>query len=245
MDEYQWISGIVAVEAVLRSNSREVVAVHIDKDRYDGPAARLQQLARASGIPVSRIPSDELEIRVSDSGAHGGVIAQVGPRRTSPMDGLFSAHRPVIFLLDGVEDPYNFGQAVRSIFAAGIDGLIVPPRNWLSAAATVIRASAGATELIPTAVSDTSEAVLAARSRGLRVAVATHEKATPMYESDLSGPLLLVIGGEKRGVTRLAQEVATLRVSIPYGRSYDYSLGTAAAAAVLAFECMHQRHHES
>ncbi len=132
------------------------------------------------------------------------------------------------------------GAAVMFDYAAGIDGLIVPPRNWLSAA-TVIRASAGASEFMPSAVAETHEAIAAARVAGLPIAVATAEDARPMTELELGGPLLLFVGGEKRGVSRAVEAAADWRVSIPYGREVAYSLGTAGAAAVLAFEILRQR----
>jgi len=153
---------------------------------------------------------------------------------------LFASPAPALVMLDGVEDPYNFGQAVRSLYAAGIDGLLVRPRNWLSAGVAV-RASAGATEFMPTAEVETvEEAAAEARARGLRVAVADEEGAS-MTTVDLAGPLLLVVGGEKRGVTRSFRRAADLRVRIPYGRPFDHSLGTTAAATALAFEIQRQR----
>jgi 23S rRNA (guanosine2251-2'-O)-methyltransferase len=104
----------------------------------------------------------------------------------------------------------------------------------------VIRASAGATEFMPTAAQETAEAVTAARARAIPVALAA-EDGPPMDEVDLAGPLLLLIGGEKRGVGRATQQAADLRVRIPYGRDVAYALGTAGAAAVLAFEVLRQR----
>lgn len=240
MDEYQWIEGIVAVEAVLLANSREVQTLYIGQDRFDGPVARLQQLAQRMGVAYSRVPAGIIAEAVPGS-AHGGVVARVGARRMTELNDLLNLPRPVIFMLDGVEDPYNFGQAVRSLYAAGIDGLIVPPRNWLSAAATVIRASAGASEFMPSAVAEANEAIAAARAVGLSIAVATAEDARPMTELTLTGPLLLFVGGEKRGVSRAVEAAADWRVGIPYGREVAYSLGTAGAAAVLAFEILRQR----
>lgn len=239
MDEYQWIEGIVAVEAVLLADSRAVQAIYVRQDRFDGRVARLQQLAQKMGVACSRVPAAIIAEAVPGS-AHGGVVAHVGTRRMAGLNDLLNLPRPVIFMLDGVEDPYNFGQAVRSLYAAGIDGLIVPPRNWLSAA-TVIRASAGASEFMPSAVAEADEAIAAARAAGFSIAVATAEDSRPMTELDLSGPLLLFVGGEKRGLGRAVEAAADWRVGILYGREVGYSLGTAAAAAVLAFEILRQR----
>lgn len=240
MDEFQWIEGAVAVESVLRAGSREVAIIYVRNDRYDGPAARLQGLARELGVTLERVPTETIAGHAPGA-ERGGVIAQVGPRRMLPLDDLFAAAEPVIVLLDGVEDPYNFGQSVRSLYAAGIDGLVLRSRNWLSAAATVIRASAGATEFMPTAVAEPAEALAAARSRRIPVAIAAADSARPMHEVDLAGPLLLIIGGEKRGVGRSLEDEADLRVRIPYGRDFEHDLGTAGATTALAFEVLRQR----
>lgn len=244
MDDYQWIEGLVAVEAVLKAQSREVVEIFISSDRFDGRVARMQQMAQKMNIAIARVSSADISERAGGE-AHSDVVARVGPRRMQALDSLFEPAAPVLFMLDGVEDPFNFGQAVRSMYAAGIDGLIVPPRNWLSAAATVLRASAGASEHMPTALATAAEAATVAQARRIPVVVATSVDARSMDEIDLAGPLLLVVGGEKRGVARAVEQAADLRVCIPYGREVPYALGTSAAAAILAFEVLRQRRSRS
>ena len=119
-----------------------------------------------------------------------------------------------------MEDPFNFGASVRALYAAGADGLVLRPRNWLSAAGTVARASAGASELIPTALAETAtEAAAFFRAQGLAVACATEERGSvSIYDADLTVPLFLLLGGEKRGVTRSFLDQADLKLRIPYGR---------------------------
>jgi len=148
-------------------------------------------------------------------------------------------------MIDGVEDPFNFGASVRALYAAGADGLVLRPRNWLSAAGTVARASAGASELISTALAETAaEAAAFFRAQGLLVACATEERGSvSLYEADLTAPLFLLLGGEKRGITRSFLDQADLKLRIPYGRPMPHSLGTASATAVIAFEIMRQRSH--
>ena len=233
MSDWLWIAGMIAVESVVQAGSREIRAIYSTLDRFDSRMARLTRLARERGVAIEARSEPELSALVG-SESHGGVVAQIGPRRMQPLDALVAGDTPVIVMLDGVEDPFNFGQAVRSLYAAGIDGLVVRPRNWLSAG-TAVRASAGATEFMPTAEAESPEAAAEAlRGRGLRVAVAA-EDGRPMGESDLGGPLFLVIGGEKRGVTRSFQRAADLRVRIPYGRPFAHALGTTGAATALAF----------
>src|SRR5262249_12410571 len=136
--------------------------------------ARLAREAERMAIRVERVPGDEID-RLTQGKSHGGVIALVGARKFVPLDSLVAEiTRPFIVMLDGVEDPFNFGQAVRAFYAAGADGLVLRPRNWMSAAGVVARASAGASEWIPTAVAETTQSAADfLRKQGLKVAVAT------------------------------------------------------------------------
>ena len=242
-EEQAILEGQISVEAALRAGSRTIEKLLIRVDgSVERDVVRLVREAERMGIKVERVSSDVIDEKAQGK-THGGVIALVGERHFVPLESLATEMtRPFIVMLDGVEDPFNFGQALRAFYAAGADGLVLRPRNWMSAAGVVARSSAGASELMPTAIAETTqEAADVLREQGLRVAVATKERALSIYEADLSGPLFLVVGGEKRGVTRSFEDAADLRLSIPYGRRYAQSLGTTAAAAVLAFEIMRQR----
>ena len=240
--EQALLEGAVSVEAALWSRSRPVESVYLRRDRREGDDARIERLARQAGVPVYRVGAAEIDERAQGR-THGGVLAVVGPRRFVGFDDLLAGQgAPFVAMLDGVEDPHNFGQAVRALYAAGETGLVVRPRNWMSAAAVVARASAGASERLPAAVAETAhDAAEAFRARGLLIAVTDVTRAVDIYEADLTVPLFLLIGGEKRGVTRAFADAADVRLRIPYGREFRLSLGTAGAAAVLAFEVMRQR----
>ena len=241
--EQAHLEGFLSVRAALTAQNRDIHTLLLRQDKDDGQTRWLERQATARGIAVRRVPADEIEA-LAGGKTHGGVLATVGPRRFLPLEALLTAEENGwIVMLDGVEDPFNFGAAVRSLYAAGASGLVVRPRNWLSAAAVVARASAGATEAIPTAIAETvQDAAAYFKTRGLAVACATDaEPSVSLYAAELSGPLFLLIGGEKRGVTRSFESAADLRLRIPYARPEAYSLGTAAAAAVLGFEIMRQR----
>jgi 23S rRNA (guanosine2251-2'-O)-methyltransferase len=236
------LEGLISVEAALRARSRDIQTIYIRRGLREPDVLRLAKLAAEAGVTAERV-SEEVFASHVEGKTHGGIIALVGDRHFVTLDALLEGkEHPFIVMLDGVEDPYNFGQAVRAFYAAGADGLVVRPRNWMSAAGVVARSSAGASELIPTAVAETAqEAADFYRTRGLTVAVTDKDRALSIYEADLTLPLLLVIGGEKRGVTRSFADSADLRLKIPYGRSFRQSLGTTPAAAAIAFEVMRQR----
>ncbi|MGH2441986.1 MAG: TrmH family RNA methyltransferase [Chloroflexota bacterium] len=236
------LEGVISIRAALRSGNRTVHALYISLDRDHRATAGLEHLAIDRGIPVRRATRDLIDKR-TEGRRHGGVMAVVGPRRFLQPEDLLPPDRPAcIAMLDGVEDPYNFGAAIRSLYAAGVDGLVIRPRNWMSAAGIVARSSGGASELMPTALVETSsDAVDLFEAHGLAIACTTRESAVSIYDADLTVPLFLLIGGEQRGISRSVLRKATLRLRIPYARGGIDSLGTSAATAALAFEIMRQR----
>ena len=244
-DAQTFLEGHLAITAALECASRPIATILLDRAARDreGHLARLARLAAEQGVPLERVDRAAIDAQAS-GGSHGGALAVAGPRRFVGLGDLLAGDAPAfVIMLDGVEDPFNFGQAIRACYAAGADGLVVRPRNWMSAAAIVARASAGASERIPTAVADTAEdAADFFRPRGLAVATTGQTRgAVSLFAADLTRPLFVLIGGEKRGVTRSFLERADLVLHIPYGRSFRQSLGTTAAASILAFEVMRQR----
>jgi len=241
----QWpmvLEGHVSVEAALEAGARPIYRVWAVRpgDRRWG---RLRALARERGVGIDQV-EPELVDDLASGRTHGGVIALVGARRERSLAELLTevGEGSLVVMLDGIEDPFNYGQAVRALYAAGVDGLVVR-RSWETALATVTRASAGATELLPTAaVESSSEAAVVARRFGLRVACAVADAdADELHAADLTGGLFLLVGGERRGVTRSFVEQADVRVRIGYGRERAPDLGTATAAAIIGFEALRQR----
>ena len=182
---------------------------------------------------------------------HGGIIALVGERRFAQLDDLLPERGPAfVVMLDGIEDPYNFGFALRALYAAGVDGVVLRRRNWSSATSVVGRASAGSSERISMAIAEGAEqaAAITFAARGFAGGGGGHglgASSRHCTRSDLTRPLFLLIGGERRGVTRSFQAQADLLLEIPYGRRAGSSLGTISAASIIAFEVMRQRQYRA
>ena len=243
MNEELYLEGMAAVKGALLGPGRTVHEILADRKRDDRGTAWLLRTARTKGVPVRMMVREELD-KIAEGASHGGILAVVGERHYLPLERLMPQDDiPFIVMLDGVEDPYNYGFALRTLWAAGVHGLVVRRRNWSTAAAVVARSSAGASELFPTAVVDSpDEAADFFRDQGCAIAVTAKEKESlSLYEADLARPLFLLIGGERRGVKRSFLDRADLLLNIPYGRDYRQSLGTASAAGVVAFEAMRQR----
>jgi 23S rRNA (guanosine2251-2'-O)-methyltransferase len=237
------LEGRVSIEAALDGGVRtvhEILAVQPGDRRL----TYLRRMAAEHDVPIRRASTSELRPLVTGT-THGGVVALAGERSYLSISQLLgqASEVPLLMMLDGIEDPYNFGQAIRAVYAAGVDGLIVRSRRWEPAAGIVARASAGASELMPTAaVAGAEEAASECRAAGLTVASATtRSDATFLNEANLAGPMLLLVGGERRGVTRSFAESADMLVRIRYGRRGAHALGAATSAALLAFEALRQR----
>ncbi len=238
------LEGYLSIQAALEAGNRDIHQILIDeRKRRDRRLGRLRRQAQAAGVAVSVVARAAIE-KYASGGSHGGLIALVSERRFCRLDDLLpKTGAAFIAMLDGIEDPYNFAGAIRALYAAGVDGAVLRPRNWSSTSALVGRASAGTIERLPLAIAETAtDAAEFFRGRGLAIACAAKaESSRSIYEVDLTPPLFLLIGGEKRGVTRSFQRSADLRLQVPYGRDFEHSLGTVGAASVIAFEVMRQR----
>jgi len=238
------LEGFLSILAAIESQSRpiEQVLIH-DKKRYDKRLAYLRHTAERADIVVEYVSQERID-QLTDGNTHGGVVAVVGERRFVELADLIPADKvALIIMLDGIEDPFNFGYAIRALYAAGVDGVVVRPRNWTTAASVVGRASAGTAERIPMAIADT--AVSAAefyRHHAITIATtAKTETSQSLFQVDLTQPIFILIGGERRGVTRSFMDQADIVLEIPYGRDFDQSLGTVSAVSTIAFEVFRQR----
>lgn len=238
------LEGFLSILAAIESESRPIhqVLIH-EKKRYDKRLAYLRHTAERADINVEYVPQDTIDQHV-DGNTHGGVVALVGDRRFVELDALLPDDGiPFIVMLDGIEDPFNFGSAIRALYAAGVDGVVVRPRNWTTASSVVGRSSAGASERIKMAIADTAEDA-AAFYRGHHLVIATTAKSDnsqSIFSAMLTRPLFLLIGGERRGVTRSFVNQADMLLEIPYGREFEQSLGTVNATSIIAFEVLRQR----
>lgn len=248
-----FLEGMTSVSALINGirsgvNGRRILTVYVDADKAASKAKELGFLRAVSselGFNVQMTDTQTID-HMTNGTTHGGIVAECSerniPRLENAMvgDTCFGMPNGFFVLLEGIEDPYNFGYALRSLYAAGVDGIILSPRNWMSAAGVVARSSAGASELLPMAQCEPETAASLLQSRGYRVICAGIRDSVSVYEADLRRPLLLVIGGEKRGISRGLLDHADQIVRIDYGREFRGSLSTASAASVLAFEVLRQ-----
>lgn len=249
-DEFDIFEGMTSISAVINSinsgvSNRSIIRVLFDKDKADKKSRELSFLKIMSDkLSFDLVGTDSCELDGLTSGTtHGGFVAICSKRVLNSLSQLqVSSDKPSFFvLLEGIEDPYNFGYSVRSLYASGADGIILPPRNWLELSSTVARSSAGSSELADIYVSDPVEAVKFFKDKGFCVVCAGIRDSVSLYEADFTKPTLLIVGGEKRGISRKLLDMCDVTVRIDYGREFKGSLPTASAVSVIAFEAERQR----
>ena len=241
------LEGMTSISALLSAremgvNDRPIHEIYFDAAKKAKKAREYGFLAakcEALGIPLSLVSAEKIDA-LTVGNTHGGVIALCGERTLPTPTPENLPENGFLCLLEGIEDPYNFGFALRSLYVAGVDGILVGERNWLSAAGVVARSSAGASEALPTFAGDIEDALTAARAKGYRVVCAGIRDSVSYLDADLSRPLVLVVGGEKRGISAKILKDADVVVRIDYGREFRGSLSAASAATVLGFEVLRQ-----
>lgn len=239
------LEGMTSISALLNSeseNDRKIERILIDRDKAKSRAKQIGFLnarSRELGFSVEYVSAEEIAAHTVGN-THGGIIAFCTERTIPPLTPDAILPNAFYVYLDGIEDPYNFGYALRSLYAAGVTGIVLPPRNWTEAAGVVARASAGASERIPLYVASPDDAVSLFKAAGYSVLCAGIRDSVSLFDEHFPYPVLLVVGGEKRGISRALLNSADRIVRIDYGRAFGGSLSAASAATVMAFEIFRQ-----
>ena len=241
----QLVGGFISVKSILEAKSRPVYKIILEKERYQNVFSsgfhaaekRQYEYLLSSGIPVEQVGREAFSALL-DGNTSGGIAAEVGDRVFMSLEEVLEKKNGYFTILDGIEDPFNFGYALRSLYAAGVDGVILPERNFFSATEVVVRSSAGASELLCCCtVSDLAEACEQMKAKGIHlVSTAKTDKARDLVRTNFRRPLCVVYGGEKRGISAGVLEKCDTVVKIRYPRNCHYSLPACSAISIISFE---------
>jgi 23S rRNA (guanosine2251-2'-O)-methyltransferase len=239
--------GMTSIRAILRgieakTNDRPLEKILFDPSRIKKIGKDLGYLKAISekiGFEIHESSAEELD-KLTLGSSHGGLIAIAGKRSLPRLTQNQIEKNGFYAMIDGIEDPYNFGYTIRSLYAMGCSGLILAERNWMSAAGVVCRSSAGASEQIPIYVSEPEEAATIFKKLKYSIVCADERTDNILGRCEMKLPLLLIVGGEKRGISRSVLDKADLLVKIEYGREFRASLSAASAATMFAYEIARQ-----
>ena len=237
------VAGRNAVMEALKG-SRSVNKLMIANGSTEGSIKEIIAVAKEKGVNIQYWDRSKLD-SIARGIRHQGVLAQVAPVQYAELEDILQVAKdrnepPFIVLLDELEDPHNLGAILRTADAAGVHGVLIPKHRSCPLSATVAKTSAGAVEHVPVArVGNLVQTIKKLKQEGLWVAAADMD-GKDYYDTDLTGPMLLIIGSEGQGVGRLVKEQCDFVVRIPMVGKIN-SLNASVAGSILMYEAMKQR----
>lgn len=242
MDE-SLVCGRNAVLELIKSGN-PVNKILIKNEKGQGRNADIMHSAKEKGIPYQFVENIVLD-KYSSGEKHQGVVAFTACREyVEPEDILEIARNkgedPFILVLDEIEDPHNLGALLRTADAAGVHGVIIPKRRSVGLTPAVGRTSAGAVEYVPVArVSNLVQTMNYLQTKGCWISGA-EAGGKDIYQTDLKGPRVIVIGGEDKGLGRLVKDTCDEIISLPMMGRIS-SLNASVAGSIIMYEVRRQR----
>lgn len=241
-DESEMVTGRNSVVEALRAKIPATTLYLATRIEYDERVKEVLQLATARGLPILEVMRPELDRLAGFDSVHQGVVLKVPPYQYAhPVDLFDSAiargEIPLLVALDGITDPRNLGAIIRSTAAFGGHGVIVPQRRSVGVTASAWKTSAGAAARTPVAMAaNLTQTLKALQERGAFVIGLDGGSETRLPGLDFArSPLIVVVGSEGKGLSRLVTESCDAIVSIPISSTIE-SLNAGVAASVTLYE---------
>lgn len=237
--------GIHSVDSALSRVPGQLCSITIAQECRNPRVLELRERAREAGIKVLTEARGVIDRRCDDQ-RHQDVIADfeatnVGTEKD--LDRLLDSvdGAPLVLVLDGVQDPHNFGACLRTAEAAGVDLVILPKDRSASLTPVARRSASGAAEVLPILfVTNLARVLRQLKDRGIWLAGTADSSGQDLYQANLAGPLGLVMGSEGKGMRRLTAEHCDFHLRIPMQGSVS-SLNVSVATGVCLYEVLRQR----
>ncbi|MDP6197880.1 MAG: 23S rRNA (guanosine(2251)-2'-O)-methyltransferase RlmB [Porticoccaceae bacterium] len=239
-----WIFGIHAVQTMLKTAPSRVRELHVQRGRSDDRLQKIHKLAEQHDVPLQWATIKQLDKRAE--GRHQGVMALCSPGETYDESFLIRLAKDkgaegFFLMLDGVTDPHNLGACLRSADGAGVHGVIVPKDNSVGLTPVVTKVACGAAETVPLImVTNLSRTLDKLQQQGAWVVGTAGEAEHTIYDLDLTGPLVLVMGAEGTGMRQLTRKQCDFLAKLPMAGEVS-SLNVSVATGICLFEVVRQR----
>ncbi len=223
------IEGAISVKAAINGHKRIIEAVYIDLDKKTKDFNYIRKLCSINNIPIHEINrSDFNKFDVGKS--FGGIIALVDERKSDEFDD------GDIFYIDGIEDPFNLGYIIRTLYAFGINNVLLPKRDYSSFDGQMLKSSAGALDLINIRyVEDDYSLMKQYKDNGYHLySLYRGKRSKDIFDEKFPKKCLFMLGGEKRGISSKLLSLSDTYLYIPYGNDFRNSLNAASAASVVS-----------
>ncbi|OJU54730.1 MAG: 23S rRNA (guanosine(2251)-2'-O)-methyltransferase RlmB [Bacteroidales bacterium 45-6] len=243
MKEKEMIFGIRAVIEAVEAG-KNIDKVIVKRELQGDLFKELQAALKGHEIPVQRVPLERIDRYTRKN--HQGVIAFLSAITYDRIEEIVpflyeQGKDPFILVLDGLTDVRNFGAIARTCEVGGVDAIVIPTRGSVTVNADAVKTSAGALLKIPVCKEpNLTSAIQFLKNSGLKVLAATERAATNYTESEMTGPIALVMGSEESGISNDNLRICDQLVKIPQFGTIG-SLNVSVAAGVLIYEVIRQK----
>jgi 23S rRNA (guanosine2251-2'-O)-methyltransferase len=244
LSRMEHLEGRQSVLAALKARQRRFEVILVSHGAHVEKLQEVLDTAAELGVPVRQADGRELDA-MAHGVTHGGILAVVSAKPRANAEQLLEIvdalrEPPLLLLLEGIEDARNLGFTLRSAEALGAHAVLIKKHLWDLDGVEIARPASGAYERLPLAQIESVEPLQKLQQRGLRLYGCIAGARRTLYETDLAGPSIIGIGGEKRGLSGAVRSICDGFLSIPT-RGQATSLSLSHAASVVMAEAMRQR----
>lgn len=242
------VEGRNAVLEALESN-QNFDYIMVSSGQKNGSINKIIAIAKEKGIVIKEEDRRKLD-KISETGAHQGVIAAVSQFKYSDVDDILKnaeekKEAPFIIILDEIEDPHNFGAIIRTAEVCGAHGIIIPKRRNASVTSSVYKTSAGAVEYMPIArVTNLSSTIEYLKEKNIWIYGADMDADSFCYDHNYNDGTAIIIGNEGKGISHLLKSKCDFLIKIPM-KGRISSLNASVAAGIMMYEVLKRRSGEN
>ncbi|MBI2756158.1 MAG: 23S rRNA (guanosine(2251)-2'-O)-methyltransferase RlmB [Chloroflexi bacterium] len=241
----EYLYGRNPVAEMLQAGRRQVARLLLAEGAHGESIGSILAQARTRRIPQQVVARRELDRMVGEH--HQGIVAEVSPYPYADLDTLLDeadsrGEPPLLLLLDGLQDPQNFGTLMRTALASGVHGVVIPEHRAVGVTPAVSKASSGAVErLLVAQVTNLARTIGALKARNVWVYGLAADAPRDFWQPDWASPVAIVVGAEGSGLARLTRDTCDGLVRIPMAAEALESLNAATAGSLVVYEAFRQR----
>ena len=239
------ISGIHPIKEAIKAGKRKIHTILISSSGINKRIKKIIRSAESIGIPVEFTDTQSLDT-ISENAQHQGVAARVSPFPVTRIKDVLKQikndpENKFILIIENLEDPHNFGALVRTALCAGVDYIFIPKDRSVGPLPSVSRASAGAMEHASiTLITNTASIIKTLKNNGFWIAGLDAGGTSPLFQTDLTGNVALIVGGEHKGLRPLVKKECDFILSLPMKGDVN-SLNASVAGGIAMYEVLRQR----
>lgn len=234
--------GAISIKAILEEKKRLISWIMVDLNKDDRNTRYIVQLAEKMNIEIRRESRETID-QLAHGKTHGGLIMEAGTRISDPLSITKKDPIGTYFLIEGIEDPFNLGYAIRSLYAFGAKAIIIKQQHLIASESIIVKSSAGASEkLCMVIVENFEETIDLLKAEGYKLIISQRDELSTSYDAfDYCQKTMIALGGEKRGLSAELIKAHDEKIYIPYMNEFKNALNLTSALTTIASEVARQK----